>query len=91
MVLATHILCVSNGAYFPWSNFVDKSSTLIDVQVDLNDGTKILRPQLDLAIQSSGNADAKLSWCNSAFFPLPNGGEFGAGVLNMSPGWFQLL
>ena len=61
------------------------------MQVDLNEGTKILQPQLDLAIQSSSNADAKSSWRNSAFFPPPNGGEFGAGVLNMSPGWFQLL
>jgi hypothetical protein len=29
------------------------------------------------------------SWRRSGFCPSPEGGEFGAGVLNMSPGWFQ--
>jgi hypothetical protein len=29
------------------------------------------------------------TWRNSGFMPPPGGGEFGAGVLNMPPGWFQ--
>jgi hypothetical protein len=29
------------------------------------------------------------AWRSSGFLPPPGGGEFGAGVLNMSPGWFQ--
>jgi hypothetical protein len=29
------------------------------------------------------------SWRKSGFRPLPGGDLFGAGVLNMSPGWFQ--
>ena len=71
-----------------WSDLIDESLNLIYIQIDLNGGTKILRPQLDLAMQSC-SADKKPSWHNSAFRPPPDGGEFGAGVLNMSPGWFQ--
>ena len=29
------------------------------------------------------------TWRNSGFMPPPGGGKFGAGVLNMPPGWFQ--
>jgi len=67
-----------------------KRHTLTNVQTDLNGGTKLLRPQLDHMMQLCGKND-KASWRNSAFFPPPDGGEFGAGVLNMSPGWFQRL
>ena len=57
------------------------------MQTDSTRGTKILRPQLDTFIQSCMvNGD---TWRNSGFLPPPGGGEFGAGVLNMSPGWFQ--
>ena len=62
----------------------------MEVQTDLNSGTKILWPQLDSVMQSYATAN-KPSWRHSAFNPPANGGEFGAGVLNMSPGWFQLL
>jgi len=62
----------------------------MEVQTDLNNGTKILRPQLDSVMQSYATAN-KLSWRHSGFSPPANGGEFGARVLNMSPGWFQLL
>ena len=57
-------------------------------QINLNDGTKIIRPQLDAFMQSC-NTDGGSSWHNSGFCPPPGGGEFGARVLNMSPGWFQ--
>jgi hypothetical protein len=50
-------------------------------------GTKILRPRLDTFMRSC-MADGD-SWRRSGFCPSPEGGEFGAGVLNMSPGWFQ--
>ncbi|KIM71853.1 hypothetical protein PILCRDRAFT_16668 [Piloderma croceum F 1598] len=46
--------------------------------IDLDEGTKILRPQLDLAIRSY-NASVTSCWRNSAFHPPPDGGEFGAG------------
>jgi hypothetical protein len=60
------------------------------LQTDLNGGTKILRPQLDSVMQSFSTANCS-SWRHSEFDPPPDGGEFGAGVLNMSPGWFQRL
>ena len=74
--------------YLPWSDFIDRLLNLINVQMDLDEGTKILRPQLNLAMRSC-SASITSSWRNSAFCPPPDGGEFGAGVLNMSPGWFQ--
>ena len=62
----------------------------IYLQTDLNGGTKILRPQLDSVMQSFSTTDST-SWRRSKFDPPPDGGEFGAGVLDMSPGWFQRL
>ena len=88
MVFATYILCTSHGAYIHQFDFIDESLSLIDVQIDLDEGTKILRPQLDLAMHSC-SAGMTSSWRNNAFHPPSDGGEFGAGVLNMSPGWFQ--
>ena len=56
-------------------------------QTESTDGTKILQPQLDVFMRTAmANRD---SWRNSGFRPPPGGGDFGAGVLNMSPGWFQ--
>ena len=56
-------------------------------QTESTDGTKILRPQLDVFMRSvMANGD---SWRKSGFHSPPGGGDFGAGVLNMSPGWFQ--
>jgi hypothetical protein len=72
---------MAHGAYVPWS-LIGELLSLIDAQIDLNGGTKNLRPQLDSAMRSCIGS----SWRNSAFRPSP---EFGAGVLNMSPGWFQ--
>lgn len=37
----------------------------------------------------SCDADDGSAWRNGGFHPPADGGEFGAGVLNMSPGWFQ--
>jgi hypothetical protein len=88
VAFATHILYTTYGVYLLWSNLIDRLLNLINVQIDLDEGTKILRPQLDLAMRSC-SASMKPSWRNSAFCPPPDGGEFGAGVLNMSPGWFQ--
>jgi hypothetical protein len=90
VVFATYILCTSHGAYIHQFDFIDESLSLIDVQIDLDEGTKILRPQLDLAMRSC-SAGMTSSWRNNAFHPPSDGGEFGAGVLNMSPGWFQQL
>jgi hypothetical protein len=57
------------------------------MQMNSAAGTEILRPQLDAFMRSCmANGD---SWWNSGFCPPPGGGKFGAGVLNMSPGWFQ--
>jgi hypothetical protein len=67
-----------------------KCHSLTDVQTDLNDGTKVLRPQLDSMMQLCAK-NIKSSWRDSTFYPPLDGGEFGAGVLNMSPGWFQRL
>lgn len=89
MVFASHILCISHGVYIPQVNLIDELLSF-NLQTDLDEGTKILRPRLDLAIRSY-NASVTSSWRNSAFHPPPDGGEFGAGVLNMSPGWFQRL
>ena len=83
-----HILHTMYGAYLFWSNLIDRLLNLINVQIGLDEGTKILRLQLDLAMQSC-SASMKSSWRNSAFRPPPDGGEFGAELLNMFPGWFQ--
>ena len=56
-------------------------------QTESTDGTKILRPQLDVFMRSIGGKGD--SWRKSGFHPPSGGGDFGAGVLNMSPGWFQ--
>ena len=53
----------------------------------MNSGVKAIRPCLDDMIKSVG-VDGT-SWRNSGFCPPPGGGEFGAGVVNLSPGWFQ--
>lgn len=79
------VVCTS--AVLIW---LTKCHSLTIVQTDLNGGTKALRPRLDSMMQLCGKSD-KSSWRNSAFCPPPDGGEFGAGVLNMSPGWFQQL
>lgn len=56
-------------------------------QEDLNKGTTALRQPLDTFMKSI-DSDTTV-WRHSLFDPPPEGGLFGAGVLNMSPGWFQ--
>jgi hypothetical protein len=55
---------------------------------DLNSGTISLRKPLNDMINSL-NDDEGTGWRNTLFCTPPDGGRFGAGVLNMSPAWFQ--
>jgi hypothetical protein len=54
----------------------------------MNAGTTNVRPQLDSMIVSLAIGQPA-PWRNSQFRPPPDGGQFGAGVLNFAPGWFQ--
>ena len=59
------------------------------IQNDLGGATVTVRCPLDLFIKSLGRDSKTASWRHSLFHPPSGGGVFGAGVLNMSPGWFQ--
>ena len=60
----------------------------MDQQNDLNAATLTVRHPLD-SFMNSSRKKGSASWRHSLFNPLSNRGVFGAGVLNMSPGWFQ--
>lgn len=62
--------------------------SLIVPQDNLNSATVALRQPLN-SFMNSLDADTTTVWRHSLFDTPPEGGLFGAGVLNMSPGWFQ--
>jgi hypothetical protein len=61
---------------------------LTEQQNDLNAATLTVRRPLD-SFMKSPRQTKSASWRHSLFNPPLGGGIFGAGVLNMSPGWFQ--
>src|SRR5882762_5279963 len=62
---------------------------LTDPQSDLSAATVAVRRPLDSFMKSLHRNSKTPSWRHSLFDPPSGGGIFGAGVLNMSPGWFQ--
>jgi hypothetical protein len=86
MVPAPHIFSLQSGnAFHPFVLFM---MCLMESQNDLNAATVSVRHPLDSFITSLSKKEST-SWRHTLFEPPSGGGVFGAGVLNMSPGWFQ--
>jgi hypothetical protein len=86
VVPASYIFLLQSGNVF--CRFVLFPICLTDQQNDLNAATLTVRHPLD-SFMNSSRKKGSASWRHSLFNPPSNGGIFGAGVLNMSPGWFQ--
>ena len=86
MVPAPYIFSLQSGNAFYC--FVLFLTCLTEKQNDLNAATVTVRCPLDSFMKSPRRTESA-SWRHSLFNPPLGGGIFGAGVLNMSPGWFQ--
>jgi hypothetical protein len=86
VVPAPYIFSLQSGNAF--YRFVLFFICVTGQQNDLNAATVTVRRPLDSFMKSSRRTESA-SWRHSLFNPPSGGGIFGAGILNMSPGWFQ--